>query len=93
MTLCSASTLAPQRDPLRILVPGCTAFLSAEIARQALAWAVVLDVARDPRLALEALETLAGSARHWTFVSSCSVYADRSGLIGGPLDATDRYGY
>ncbi|MDQ0756155.1 NAD-dependent epimerase/dehydratase family protein [Arthrobacter sp. B3I4] len=169
---------------MRILVLGGTAFLSAEIARQALAaghdvlclargtgsappegatwlkadrslgpsaydaavaageWDAVIDVAREPRFAVEALEALAGSARHWTFVSSCSVYADhsvpgaaedaallpplaasseataenygeaksaiehataelaadkahlcRAGLIGGPGDGSDRYGY
>ena len=99
-------------------------------------------MSRDPGQAREALEALAGSARHWTFVSSCSVYADhsvagaaedagvlaplapgtelsagnygeakaaiehwttelagdrahlcRAGLIGGPGDGSDRYGY
>lgn len=173
---------------MRILVLGGTAFLSAEIARQALAaghdvtclargtdsappdgatwlradrthgaaaytaareggpsgggWDAVVDVSRDPAQAREALEALAGSARHWTFISSCSVYADHSvpgaaedaavlaplapgtelttgnygeakaaieqwtaqlagdkahicrpGLIGGPGDGSDRYGY
>jgi nucleoside-diphosphate-sugar epimerase len=173
---------------MRILVLGGTAFLSAEIARQALAaghdvtclargstsvppdgatwlrvdrsqgaaayaaaaagpasggrWDAVVEVSRDPGQAREALEALAGSARHWTFVSSCSVYADHSvagaaedaevlaplvagtepgadtygeakaaieqstaelagdkahicrpGLIGGPGDGSDRYGY
>jgi nucleoside-diphosphate-sugar epimerase len=169
---------------MRILVLGGTVFLSAEIARQALAaghdvtclargtasappdgaawlradrsqgkaayeeaagsggWDAVVDVSRDPDQAREALEALAGSARHWTFISSCSVYADhsvadaaedaqllpplapgteltmdnygeaksaielwtrelagdkahlcRAGLIGGPGDGSDRYGY
>ncbi|MFF2246914.1 epimerase [Arthrobacter sp. NPDC058130] len=172
---------------MRILVLGGTAFLSAEIARQALisghdvtclargtisappagatwvradrsegkgayapvdggsddaGWDAVIDVSRDPVQAREALEALAGSARHWTFISSCSVYADhsvagagedaqvlpplasgteltmdnygeaksaieswtrelagdrahlcRAGLIGGPGDGSDRYGY
>ena len=173
---------------MRILVLGGTAFLSAEIARQALAsghhvtclargtvssppdgaawlradrsqgaaaysavaggaapdggWDAVVDVSRDPGQAREALEALAGSARHWTFVSSCSVYTDhsvagadedagvlaplapgtelstgnygeakaaiehwttelagdkahlcRAGLIGGPGDNSERYGY
>ncbi|MEC5179552.1 NAD-dependent epimerase/dehydratase family protein [Arthrobacter sp. CG_A4] len=171
---------------MRILVLGGTAFLSAEIARQALAaghhvtclargtvspppdgaawlpadrshgpaayaaaaaaaaggWDAVVDVACDPGQAREALEALAGAAGHWTFVSSCSVYADhsvagagedaavleplaagtepgagnygeaksaierwtrelagdkahlcRAGLIGGPGDGSDRYGY
>jgi 2'-hydroxyisoflavone reductase len=168
---------------MRILVLGGTAFLSAEIARQALAaghevtclargsvaeppegavwlkadrslranayedaskgdWDAVVEVARDPVPATAALHALAQRAAHWTFVSSCSVYADasvpgagedadllpalapgtastpenygeskaaieeatlraaagkahlcRAGLIGGPGDGTDRYGY
>ncbi|WP_255769525.1 NAD-dependent epimerase/dehydratase family protein [Pseudarthrobacter sulfonivorans] len=167
---------------MRILILGGTAFLSAEIARQAVAaghdvtclargsaaeppagarwvkadrslgaecyadaagdWDAVIDVARNPVPAAEALAALAGRTGHWTFVSSCSVYADhatpnddeyaallqplapgaestpenygesksaienetlsatggnahlcRAGLIGGPGDRTDRYGY
>ncbi|MDQ0690636.1 NAD-dependent epimerase/dehydratase family protein [Arthrobacter sp. W4I7] len=167
---------------MRILVLGGTAFLSAEIARQAVAgghqvtclargsasdppkgaawlkadrslgveayaaaageWDEVIEVARDPVPAAEALHALAHRAAHWTFVSSCSVYADasvpgaeedavllpalapgtpsttenygeskaaieeatlraaggkahlcRAGLIGGPGDGSDRYGY
>lgn len=168
---------------MRILVLGGTAFLSAEIARQAVAagddvtclargsvaapprgvawlksdrslgvnaytdvakedWDAVIEVARDPVPASEALHALAHRAAHWTFVSSCSVYADasvpgagedaallpalapgtpstpenygeskvaieeatlqaadgkahlcRAGLIGGPGDGSDRYGY
>ncbi|MGR0160094.1 NAD-dependent epimerase/dehydratase family protein [Paenarthrobacter nitroguajacolicus] len=167
---------------MRILVLGGTAFLSAEIARQAVAtghdvtclargtsasppdgvtwvrgdrtagaaafaeidgrWDEVVDVSRDPVQARVALDVLGPSAAHWTFVSSCSVYADhslpgadesaalleplpvgqpgtpetygesksaiehmtlaavgekahivRAGLIGGPGDGTDRYGY
>lgn len=167
---------------MRILVLGGTAFLSAEIARQAVAsghsvtcfargtsgeppdgvtwvrgdrslgaaafadvpgpWDAVVDVSRDPVQARHALEVLGPFTEHWTFVSSCSVYADhslpgadegaalleplpagqpgspetygesksaiehmtlalvgekahivRAGLIGGPGDGTDRYGY
>jgi 2'-hydroxyisoflavone reductase len=167
---------------MRILVLGGTAFLSAEITRQAVAarhevtclargsaaapppgaswlradrtlgtnayadaageWDAVIEVARDPNLAQIALDALAHRAAHWTFVSSCSVYADasvpgaaedaallpplargtpstpdnygeskaaieeatlqaaagkahlcRAGLIGGPGDSSDRYGY
>ncbi|WP_284985824.1 NAD-dependent epimerase/dehydratase family protein [Arthrobacter sp. fls2-241-R2A-172] len=167
---------------MRILVLGGTAFLSAEIARQAVAsghdvtclargtsaqppdgatwvrgdralgaaafagvagsWDSVVEVSRDPVQARAALEALGPAAKHWTFVSSCSVYADhsvpgatedaalleplpegqagtpetygesksaieqltravlgdrahivRAGLIGGPGDGTDRYGY
>jgi 2'-hydroxyisoflavone reductase len=167
---------------MRILVLGGTAFLSAQIARQAVAsghtvtclargtsagppdgvtwvrgdrslgaaafadlggpWDSVIEVSRDPVQAREALEVLGPDAGHWTFVSSCSVYAEhavpgadesaalleplpqgrsgtpetygesksaiehmtrdlvgekahivRAGLIGGPGDSTDRYGY
>lgn len=165
---------------MRILILGGTAFLSAEIARQAVAdghsvtclargstaappagahwitadrsegvaayseaekeWDAVIEVARDPQHAGAALESLGDRAAHWTFVSSCSVYADhsvpggsedarlldplpdgtpfspevygeaksaiealtlrmrpahlcRAGLISGPGDGTDRYGY
>lgn len=103
---------------MRILILGGTAFLSAEIARQAAAaghavtclargsaatppegaawlradrtmgppayaeaagdWDAVIDVARDPEQARDALEALAPTAAHWTVVSSCSVYADHS---------------
>lgn len=167
---------------MRILILGGTAFLSAEIVRQAAAaghritclargtagppppgaewigadrslgakayggvsgeWDAVIDVARNPAFARDALACLADRAAHWTFVSSCSVYADhsvpgatedaallpaldpgvestaenygeskaaiedatlaaaggrahlcRAGLIGGPGDGSDRYGY
>lgn len=167
---------------MRILILGGTAFLSSEIARQALAaghqvtclargsaaqppagvqwvqadrslganaydgaaslWDAVVEVARDTVQAEGALAALAGRTGHWTLVSSCSVYAGhstpgaredaallpplpagrestpenygesksaiehatlaaagdkahlcRAGLIGGPGDATDRYGY
>lgn len=167
---------------MRILILGGTAFLSSEIARQAMAaghqvtclargssaeppagvrwvradrslgancyadvagdWDAVIEVARDPVPATEALSALAHRTGHWTFVSSCSVYSDhsspnaaedaplleplppgtastpenygeskaaieqetlraagaqahlcRAGLIGGPGDETDRYGY
>ncbi|PNI09828.1 epimerase [Arthrobacter sp. AFG7.2] len=105
-------------------------------------WDAVVEVARDPDLAQGALDALAGRAAHWTFVSSCSVYAGasvpgaaedaellpplppgtesiaenygeskvaieqaslaatdgrthlcRAGLIAGPGDSSDRYGY
>ena len=165
---------------MRILILGGTAFLSAEIARQAIAdghnvtclargstatppagshwikadrsqgaeayselageWDAVIDVAREPDHARTALASLGDRAAHWTLVSSCSVYAGhsvpgagedarlldplpdgtlfsqevygeaksaiealtlrmrpahlcRAGLISGPGDPTDRYGY
>jgi 2'-hydroxyisoflavone reductase len=167
---------------MRILILGGTAFLSAEIARQAVAaghdvtclargsaavppagaawlqadrakgkpayveasgdWDAVIDVTRDQEQARHALDVLAPAAAHWTVVSTCSVYADhgtpgagedaallpplapgtavsaenygeaksaierhattvagakahlcRAGLIGGPGDTSDRYGY
>ena len=167
---------------MRILILGGTAFLSREIARQAVAaghdvtclargtsdqpphgahwvradrstgpaaysaltgeWDAVIEVARDPEPARHGLASLAEKAGHWTFVSSCSAYADysvpgaaedaellpalapgvpstpenygeskvaieeatleaaagrahlcRAGLISGPGDPTDRYGY
>lgn len=102
----------------------------------------VVDIAtQEPRWVREALDALAGSVGHWTFVSSCSVYADtatpgldataervpvldahtpaeeryarakrssedavldalgdrafivRPGLVVGPGDTSDRYGY
>ena len=105
-------------------------------------WDSVVEVSRDPVQAGEALDVLGAAAAHWTFVSSCSVYADhsipgadeaaelleplpagqsgtpetygesksaieqmtlavvgekahivRAGLISGPGDGTDRYGY
>ncbi|TNB71825.1 epimerase [Arthrobacter sp. BB-1] len=105
-------------------------------------WDEVVEVARDPVIAIGALDALSHRAAHWTFVSSCSVYADaslpnaaeeapllqaldpgipstpknygeskaaieaatlkvaggkahlcRAGLIAGPGDSSDRYGY
>jgi len=122
---------------------GAPAYAAAsESADSGGGWDAVVDVSRDPGQAREALEALADSARHWTVVSSCSVYADharagaaenaetlaplapgtelsagnygeakaaiehwtaelagdrahicRAGLIGGPGDGSDRYGY
>ncbi|WP_043621558.1 NAD-dependent epimerase/dehydratase family protein [Nonomuraea candida] len=37
---------------------------------------LVVDVARQPSVVRRAVAELAGRAGHWTFVSSCSVYAD-----------------
>ena len=41
-------------------------------------WDVVIDVSRQPGHVRGAVEALADRARHWVFVSSCSVYADHS---------------
>jgi nucleoside-diphosphate-sugar epimerase len=42
------------------------------------AFDAVVDVSRIPRQAGDALDALASGAGHWTFVSSCSVYAEQS---------------
>lgn len=105
-------------------------------------WDAVVDVTSEPIHAREAAAALGGNAAHWTYISSCSVYADqgtpgkdesadllpaydgagpapldkygeakvaceqayrqsvpgrilviRPGLICGPGDGSDRYGY
>jgi len=105
-------------------------------------WDAVVDVSWEPSFVRDALSVLADRARHWTYVSSCSVYANQSagaldesadvlslleagsaasietygqskvscenlcsdavdsrlhicrpGLIGGPGDPSDRFGY
>ena len=50
------------------------------------AFDAVVDVARLPRHVDDALGALANDAGHWTFVSSCSVYADQS-VPGQTADA------
>lgn len=49
-------------------------------------WDAVIDVARTPSWVQTALSALAGKVRHWTFVSSISVYADVSAPGGTPAD-------
>jgi len=131
------------------LIPEGTSLLRTDRERGAEAyrdakgrWDAVVEVSWQPRHVCDALVALAESARHWTYVSSCSVYADQStwgldersdlltpltpgdtatedmygeskvacenacrsaigprlhvlrpGLIGGPGDPSDRFGY
>nr|WP_281497196.1 NAD-dependent epimerase/dehydratase family protein [Ornithinimicrobium sp. F0845] len=49
-------------------------------------WDAVIDVARTPSWVDTALAALADRVRHWTFVSSISVYADLSTPGGTPED-------
>lgn len=55
-------------------------------------WDAVVDVTRDPAQAREALAALGSRSGHWSFVSSCSVYArhdqpgaDESAALLAPL--------
>ena len=67
-------------------------------------WDCVVDVATDPTFVREALRALATRTRHWTYVSSCSVYVDQdtpgcdegqpifSALADGEASSLENYG-
>nr|WP_051299645.1 hypothetical protein [Arthrobacter castelli] len=59
-------------------------------------WGEVIELAYEPALVAGALEALAGKAKHWTLVSSVSVYAsnsepnaDESADLLDPVDLED----
>ncbi len=59
-------------------------------------WDDVVELSYDLELVVPALEALAGRARHWTLVSTVSVYAtndepgaDESAAVVDPVDLTD----
>jgi 2'-hydroxyisoflavone reductase len=59
-------------------------------------WDDVVELSHDLGLVVPALEALAGRARHWTLVSTVSVYAtndepgaDESAAVVDPVDLTD----
>ncbi|MET0297370.1 MAG: NAD-dependent epimerase/dehydratase family protein [Microbacterium sp.] len=64
------------------------------------AWDEIVDVSSQPAQVADAVAALAGSTRHWTYVSSFSVYADddtphadESAALAEPLGAAEEYDY
>ena len=62
-------------------------------------WEEVVDVATDPHWVRDTLSALGERARHWTYVSSCSVYVDQnqpdcdeSNAVCAPLDGGETPG-
>ncbi len=60
------------------------------------AWDEVVEISSEPRLVARALAALAGRARHWTLVSTVSVYAsnaepdaDESAVVVEPVEPID----
>ena len=51
-------------------------------------WDAVLDVSWQPSMVRSALDSLAGRARHWVYVSSISVYAEHGHHDGDEQGAT-----
>ena len=63
-------------------------------------WDEVVDVSSDPVAVSAAVEALGERARHWTYVSSISVYtdvtepdADESAALAEPLEPGEEYDY
>lgn len=63
-------------------------------------WDEIVDISSDPAHVAAALEALAGTTRHWTYVSSFSAYADsatpgenESAALAEPLGAGEEYDY